>query len=140
MSIDLHNVTIELLNRHQEGLIQASSLAKFDFIRSTFSFTGNSNTSKEISLVSRQIKITDTQENSTSVFRTVLQVCYQSEAEMKFYSQSHSFGTCSICQALAASYSSASRCASSHHAAAVGRAANMIILSRFSARAGGRGQ
>jgi len=75
MSIDLHNVTIELLYEHENSTSPGSRLARLDFISSTLSFIGYSNQSKDIDLVSNEIKITDTRPTDCSVFRDILQVC-----------------------------------------------------------------
>lgn len=74
MSIDLHNVTIELLHEHKHLLEPAKSLSRLDFIVSNLAFVSFSNQSKDIDLVSQEIRVTDTRAASMSAFKEILQV------------------------------------------------------------------
>ena len=61
MAIDLKNVTIELVTSHDQGPeYPESSLAKLDFISSTFRFDSFSNQAKDVDLVSHEIVVSDT--------------------------------------------------------------------------------
>lgn len=61
MTIDLHNVTLELLNCHGQGSdCPESSLARLDLISSTFCFDSFSDMSKDVDLVSHEIMAYDT--------------------------------------------------------------------------------
>lgn len=61
MAIDLNNVTIELVLSHDQGPdYPECSLAKLDFISSTFRFDSFSNQSKDVDLVSHEIVASDT--------------------------------------------------------------------------------
>ena len=61
MSVDLTNVTLELLTSHEQGpLLPQVSIAKLDFIRSRLSYDCYSDQSKETDLVSHEILASDT--------------------------------------------------------------------------------
>ncbi|XP_038078266.1 vacuolar protein sorting-associated protein 13D-like isoform X2 [Patiria miniata] len=60
LSVQLVNVTLELLHAHQRGHAPERSLGKFDFIESCFSFESFSDTTKAIDLVSHAIRASDT--------------------------------------------------------------------------------
>ena len=61
MSVELTNVTLELLESHEQGpQLQQVSIAKMDFIRSRLSYYSNSDQSKETDLVSHEILASDT--------------------------------------------------------------------------------
>ena len=67
LTIDLRNVTVELLHSQpEESGTPEQSLARLDFIRSQLSFTSFSNQLREIDLVSNQIRIDDTRFKSKS--------------------------------------------------------------------------
>ena len=61
MSVELTNVTLELLASHDQGpLSPPVSIAKLDFIRSRLSYDSYSDQSKETDLVSHEILASDT--------------------------------------------------------------------------------
>ena len=61
MSVELTNVTLELLTSHEQGPeCPQVSLAKLDFIHSRLSYDSNSDQSKETDLVSHEILASDT--------------------------------------------------------------------------------
>ena len=79
IAIDLTNVTVELLVCHETDDDPLSvSLAKMDFLRSRLSFESYSDGSKDVDLVSREIKMFDTRypdeavNNRPNVFTLVL--------------------------------------------------------------------
>lgn len=74
MAIDLRNVTIELLHEHKVSMEPAVSLARLDFITSKLSFVGYSDQTKDIDLVSQEIRVTDTRDDQSSAFKQILQV------------------------------------------------------------------
>jgi hypothetical protein len=72
MAIDLKNVTIELVTSHDQGPdYPESSLAKLDFISSTFRFDSFSNQAKDIDLVSHEIVVSDTRYRGNIYFNTL---------------------------------------------------------------------
>jgi hypothetical protein len=72
MAIDLNNVTIELVTSHDQGPdYPESSLAKLDFISSTFRFDSFSNQAKDIDLVSHEIVVSDTRYRGNIYFNTL---------------------------------------------------------------------
>ena len=61
MSVELTNVTLELLASHNQGPLSPQvSIAKLDFIRSRLSYDSYSDQSKETDLVSHEILASDT--------------------------------------------------------------------------------
>ncbi|GFN93642.1 vacuolar protein sorting-associated protein 13d, partial [Plakobranchus ocellatus] len=80
LTIDLRNVTVELLQAHSVELGSPEhSLARLDFIRSQLSFTSYSHQLREVDLVSNQIRIDDTRfknepvNSRPNVFSSILQ-------------------------------------------------------------------
>lgn len=60
MSIDLHNVTVELLIVHGATDCPEASLARLDFVCSTLCFDTFSDQSRDVDLVSHEILAYDT--------------------------------------------------------------------------------
>ena len=60
ISIDLNNVTVELLIAHEQPGCPEASLAKLDFIKSRLMYESFSDGSKDIDLVSHEILSHDT--------------------------------------------------------------------------------
>ncbi len=60
LNIDLVNVTVELVNSHQQGSSPQQSLGQFDFIQSKLSIETFSDGSKTIDLTSHAIRASDT--------------------------------------------------------------------------------
>lgn len=77
MAVDLRNVTIELLHQHETASEPSVSLARLDFITSKLAFVSYSNQSKDIDLVSQEIRVTDTRDCQQSAFKQILQVGYR---------------------------------------------------------------
>nr|XP_002733622.2 PREDICTED: vacuolar protein sorting-associated protein 13D-like [Saccoglossus kowalevskii] len=60
MTIDLVNVSVELLKNHEQKNVNEASLARIDFIKSKFSYESFSDQSKTVDLVSHAIVAHDT--------------------------------------------------------------------------------
>lgn len=60
LALQLHNVTVELLNSHALAQQAQQSLARLDFIRSHLSLESYSDQTKDIDLVSHEIVVSDT--------------------------------------------------------------------------------
>jgi vacuolar protein sorting-associated protein 13D len=60
LALQLHNVTVELLNSHATPATAQQSLARLDFIHSRLSFESYSDQSKDVDLVSHEIVVSDT--------------------------------------------------------------------------------
>lgn len=77
MSIDLHNVTLELLTSHDLDPSKDVSLAKLDFIRSRLSYDAFSDQSKETDLVSHEILVCDTRFRGKDDFSFFCKLIYR---------------------------------------------------------------
>ena len=68
MSLSLRNVTVELLYTHEQGGFDEVSMARLDFLQSRLLFESFSDDSKDIDLVSHEIRIYDTRYRGTETY------------------------------------------------------------------------